>query len=484
MKEIKVARQPKTLAVDLDGTLIKNDLLHDSLLFVLIRMPSKLLGVIKGLTKGKLALKSELSRLYIPKFEHVTINPDVLKLVQNARDAGRPTLLVSASHQQLVLELVKSLPVFDEAVGSEEINLSGKNKAEFLASKYGKGGFDYIGNSKSDIPVWESADKALVVSRSKQLLAQAARVNKNASLVPTSFSRFALLKEMRIHQWVKNLLVFVPLLAAFEFLDPNLTLKAFLAFISFSLLASGVYFVNDLTDNNSDREHVKKRLRPIAAGHISIPIAVISACLLLSLGMLVALSVNLTFAALALGYLLLTSAYSFFLKQVAVLDCVILAGLYTLRVIAGGIATGLPLTYWLLAFSSFIFFSLAWMKRYAELGNSAGEGKISGRGYAKSDLSFVFMMGAASAFVSILIFALYIDNIQSTGGYKQPDLAWLALPILTYWLCRIWLIAFRGQMNEDPIVFATKDKVSIICGILLATTLLIAHTGIPITFGL
>jgi 4-hydroxybenzoate polyprenyltransferase len=235
--------------------------------------------------------------------------------------------------------------------------------------------------------------------------------------------------------------------------------------------------INDLADVNSDREHHKKRLRPIAAGLVSVPVATIAAFVLVSAGLLVAVFVNQSFLVLAIGYLLLTSSYSFMFKQIAVLDCVILASLYTIRVIAGGIATGIPITNWLLAFSSFIFFSLAWMKRYAELHNSTSKEKVSGRGYFKSDLTFIFGLGAASGLLSILIFALYIENIQSSGGYQHADFAWLALPVLTYWLCRVWLIAYRGEMNEDPIIFAAKDKVSIICGLLLFITLALAHTG-------
>ena len=469
----------KPLVVDLDGTFVKNDLLHDSLLFVLIRKPGHVASTIRSFFKGKLSLKQHLAQIYIPKNEHVVPNPEVTSFIESAKSQGRQVLLVSASDHLVTSSVGSGFHLFDEVIGSESENLKGHAKARLLTSRFGVKGFDYIGNSKTDLPVWAQADKAHVVSHSNSLLKHAKKVNKNSEVLRTEQANLPILKGMRIHQWIKNLLVFVPLLTAFELFDLSLTSKSIAAFFSFSLLASGVYFINDLSDVNSDREHAKKRFRPIAAGLISVPAAVSIAFLLLSAGLLIAAGINFSFLGIALLYLFLTTGYSFLLKQIAVLDCVILACLYTLRVVAGGLATGIPLTYWLLAFSSFIFFSLAWMKRYAEISNSPGVGKVSGRGYLKTDLNYIFGLGASSAFLSILIFALYIENIQSAGGYKYPDLAWLALPVLTYWLCRIWLIAFRGQMNEDPIIFAAKDKVSIACGLLLAASLAIAHVGIP-----
>jgi 4-hydroxybenzoate polyprenyltransferase/phosphoserine phosphatase len=472
----------KPLVVDLDGTLIRNDLLHDSLLHVLIRQPQKIIRVISSLFLGKLALKETLAKLYVPNIKHVVVNPEVLDLIENARSNGARVILASASHQILVTSVSNSLGIFDEAIGSETENLSGEFKEQILVSKYGLRGFDYVGNSKADLEIWRSANRAHVVSSSKKLYRQAKYLNSNTTLIGAQNIGKHILLEMRVHQWLKNLLVFVPLLTSFQMFDLGLVAKSFTAFLSFSFMASGIYFINDLADVNSDREHSVKRNRPIAAGFISVPSAVIISVLLISAGLGLAFSVSFGFASIAIFYLVITSAYSFALKQIAVLDCVILASLYTLRVVAGGVATEISLTYWLLAFSSFIFFSLAWMKRFAEVRNSSTSKQIPGRGYSSSDKDFLFVVGSASAFVSILIFALYLENIQSSGGYNQPELSWAALPVLTYWLCRIWLLAFRGKMNEDPILFAAKDKTSVLCAILLVFSLAAAHTGITFVF--
>jgi 4-hydroxybenzoate polyprenyltransferase/phosphoserine phosphatase len=476
-KMVGMKSESRPLVVDLDGTLIRNDLLHDSLLYLLIRRPLLTVQVFNNLLKGKLALKRFLATVYVPANNHLVTNSEVISLIRKAKGSNRLVVLVSASHQSLVSSVADGLGLFDEAIGSNSKNLSGSNKSDYLVAKFGHKGFDYVGNSKADLPVWESAKVAYVVTKSTFLLREASKVNVDVQVVATQDQKHPLLKSMRIHQWIKNLLIFVPLLTSYQFYDLQLTSKSVVAFFSFGFLASGIYLINDLSDVNSDREHHKKRLRPIAAGLVSVPVATLAAFVLVTAGLLAAVFVNQSFLVLAIGYLLLTSSYSFMLKQIAVLDCVILASLYTIRVIAGGIATGIPITNWLLAFSSFIFFSLAWMKRYAELHNSTSKEKVSGRGYFKSDLTFIFGLGSASGLLSILVFALYIENIQSSGGYQHADFAWLALPVLTYWLCRVWLIAYRGEMNEDPIIFAAKDKVSIICGLLLFITLALAHTG-------
>lgn len=469
----------RPLVVDLDGTLIRNDLLHDSLLFIAIRRPSKLGGLIKKIVKGKSSFKDQVARIYVPRPEHVVFNSEVLELIRESKLRGTKVFLVSASTQTAVTSISENLGIFDDAMGSRDTNLKGQAKADFLISRFGKKAFDYVGNSKSDLPVWAAAAEGYIVSKSKRLQTKAGQVNQKSHILNSNVTKMPLLRELRVHQWVKNLLVFVPLLTAYKVSDLELVKQGILAFLSFSLLASAIYVINDLADINSDREHEKKRTRPVAAAIISVPSAVLLAIALISAGLFAAISVNLEFVAVAVTYLLLTSAYSFFLKQVAVLDCVVLAILYSLRIVAGGLATGISLTYWLLTFSGFLFFSLAWMKRYAEVSKSTSQYNVPGRSYAKGDMPFIFALGMGSALLSILVFVLYIENGLSNSVYEQPELPWLAVLALTFWLGRIWLVSFRGLMHEDPIAFALKDRVSLFCGLLVFASLAVAHLGIP-----
>lgn len=459
------------LVVDLDGTLIRNDLLHDSLVLIAIKRPSKLIGLVKEFFKSKSALKNDVAKIYIPRKEHVVFNSEVLDLIRESKLSGKKIVLVSASAQPAVTSISEGLGIFDEAIGSTETNLKSQAKAEYLVSRFGKKAFDYVGNSKPDLPVWAAAETAYVVSTSKRLQKRASQVNQKMHVLDSKVAKMPLLREMRIHQWVKNLLIFVPLLTAYKFDDLELAKQAALAFLSFSLLASAIYVINDLADINSDREHEKKKSRPIAAGIISVPEALLLSSALTAGGLLAAILVNLEFVGVALTYMFLTIAYSFILKQIAVLDCLVLAILYTLRIVAGGLATGIPLTYWLLAFSGFLFFSLAWMKRYAEVSKVTSQLNVPGRSYGNSDAQFIFALGMGSGFISIMVFALYIENGLSNSVYRQPDLPWIALGVLTFWLCRIWLVTYRGQMHEDPIIFAIKDRVSMFCGALLFVSL-------------
>ena len=287
-------------------------------------------------------------------------------------------------------------------------------------------------------------------------------------------------KQLRLHQWVKNLLLVVPAFAAFEPLQPVELRNLILAFVAFGLVASAVYVLNDLSDRVSDREHPLKRNRPIAAGLVSPGVARVVAVLLLCSGIAAAHLVTMQFAVTLLCYVALTFAYSFWLKRAVIIDALVLAGLYTLRIVAGGFAVGVEVSFWLAAFSSFLFFSLAWVKRHAELTmwKEAGQSPV-GRGYKLEDQPLVMAFGISSSLVAIAVFALYLDSKEVVDVYKAPQLAWLGIPLLTYLVARIWFKTIRGEMNQDPVLFVLKDAASLVTLILIGLAVAFAHTGFP-----
>ena len=270
------------------------------------------------------------------------------------------------------------------------------------------------------------------------------------------------LRAMRPHQWVKNVLIFAPLILSFQFMDPELVIRALLAFIAFSLSASSLYIINDLLDIDSDRLHPKKKNRPFASGTLSMRWGIGQAIVLLVIAVVLAVYINTEFLVALVIYSVLSAAYSFKLKRVVLLDVSILAVLYTLRIIAGTFAVSLDLSYWLIIFSIFMFTSLAMVKRVSELYNLMlrDKEKVEGRGYVVKDREIILALGSASGFVSILVFALYIHDPLIVHRYTQPEWLWLIVPALLYWIGRVWIIAHRGQMDEDPIVFALHDKLS------------------------
>jgi len=270
------------------------------------------------------------------------------------------------------------------------------------------------------------------------------------------------LRAMRPHQWVKNVLIFAPLILSFQFMDPELVIRALLAFIAFSLSASSLYIINDLLDIDSDRLHPKKKNRPFASGKLSMRWGIGQAIVLLVIALVLAVYINTEFLVALIIYSVLSAAYSFKLKRVVLLDVSILAVLYTLRIIAGTYAVSLDLSYWLIVFSIFMFTSLAMVKRVSELYNLMlqDKEKVEGRGYVVKDREIILALGSASGFVSILVFALYIHDPLIVHRYTQPEWLWLIVPALLYWIGRVWIIAHRGKMDEDPIVFALHDKLS------------------------
>jgi 4-hydroxybenzoate polyprenyltransferase/phosphoserine phosphatase len=463
------AKEQIPLVVDLDGTLIKTDLLWESLAQWLRRNPLGVLAVLFWWTRGRAFLKQQLARRVKLKPEALPFNEKFLVWLREQKASGRKIVLATASDLQMAKPVADYFGVFDDILASDgRTNLRGKNKLKALIEKFGERGFDYAGNSSVDLTVWRGAREAIVVNASRSLEKKAAQCASVQKYFPPEASLIhALIQMLRPHQWVKNLIVFVPALAAHKLADPAVFFQETLAFVSFCLCASAVYIINDLMDLDSDREHETKRNRPFASGNLPLFVGLMAAPLLLATGLGLAARLSWQFEVVLVLYLLLTTNYSWWLKRVALLDVFFLAGLYTIRLAAGHVAANVPYSSWLIMFSMFIFLSLALVKRYVEVKAariSSPEKSIAGRGYQPGDLEMIASLGASSGYLAALVLALYVDSQQVTMLYAHPNLLLLICPLLLYWVSRVWLLAHRGQMNNDPVLFAVKDPVSYVIG--------------------
>lgn len=470
------------LCIDLDGTLIHSDMLHESALRLLRDNPLATLQIPMWLSAGKASLKSRLAGLGECNPATLPYNEKFLQWLRGQRAAGRQLILCTASDHVIAKAIASHLALFDDVIASNgTINLAGVNKAEALVARFGERGFDYAGNSTADIEVWKRARRAVVVGCSSRLLKEA---KKACPEIEQVFEGAAggwkpWLKMLRVHQWLKNLLLFVPLFAAHRLMEADAWLSLLPAFASFCLCASAVYITNDLLDLESDRLHPRKRHRPFASGAIPTWQGVLLAPLLLIASFLLAIKVSGTFLPWLTTYFVLTCLYSLKLKRLVLIDCLALAVLYTLRIIAGAAAARMSLSFWLLAFSGFLFLSLAFVKRYAELDVQAAQGKekAHGRGYYTDDASMVQTLGIAAGFSSVLVLALYLNSAEVLNLYPSPVWIWGCVPVMLFWISWIWLRAHRSEMHDDPLVFAVKDKASLIAGAIFALFLMIGATG-------
>ena len=472
------------LVVDLDGTLIKTDLLLESASQFVLSRPWQAYKLLVWLAQGISMLKSRLAEATSIDAATLPYNADLLTWLQQEKAQGRSIVLATASHQLLADQVAAHLGLFDEVLASDACtNLKSETKRAALVAKFGEKGFDYVGNDWADMAVWQSAAVSHVVSQSGRLIDAVRHLGNLGQVFGDGKPPLAqaMIKAMRPHQWMKNLLIFIPLLAAHRYAMVSSTGAALLAFVVFGLTASSVYLQNDLVDVAADRHHARKRHRPFAAGHLSLlhgwlawPLLLMGAFTLAALTLPWTVSVSLG------AYFVLTVAYSLRLKQIPMIDVLTLAGLYTLRIIAGAAAIAVPLTFWLLSFSMFLFLSLAFIKRYSELQIARDEGKntaLLGRGYSPHDLDLVANLGGSAGYTGVLVLALYIQDSHTASLYATPQFIWLACPILLYWISRAWLIAHRGQMHDDPIVFALKDRVSWAVAALFAAVFVLAKVA-------
>ena len=461
----------RPLVVDLDNTLLRTDLLAELLPSHLLRNPRDLPKAIGWLLAGRARLKDEIATRCPVDPATLPYNEALLEWLREERARGRELWLVSASHQRHVSAIADYLGLFAGALGSDASrNLKGEHKREALVGRFGSRGYDYAGDSRADLAVWRDAAAAIVVGDDETLVRRASRV----TLVTRRFAAPAgglggWRRALRVHQWLKNVLLFVPLLTAQRWDEPVAVAAALLGFIAFSFAASSIYLLNDLADIADDRAHPVKRHRPLASGLLPVPLALGAAALLASLAVSIALLLPAAFAGWLAAYLITTTAYSAILKRRPIVDVVCLAGLYTLRLLAGAAAIGVAASFWLLAFSMFLFLSLALIKRFAELRRLSldGGGRIA-RNYDTDDLPVIVAAGVGAGLAAVMVLALYIQSGQTLALYGHPARLWVAGPLLLYWVLRAWFLANRGEIDEDPLAWTVRDRSSWLVGLAMA----------------
>ncbi|MEO6806751.1 MAG: UbiA family prenyltransferase, partial [Edaphobacter sp.] len=458
------------LCVDLDGTLVKSDTLYDSALTLARHHPQSLLKLPGWLLQGKAALKQHLANAIQLDVIHLPYNRELLQYLEQQRATGRPVYLATAADADTANRIAAHLGLFTGVLASDgKLNLAGKNKLAAFQTQFGDN-FSYIGNALPDLPLLQHCQEPMLANPTGSLRASL----RKAGITPVrTFNERvhplkAWFKAIRLHQWAKNTLLFVPLLLAHT-LARGLVVGAVVAFFSFGLCASATYIVNDLLDLEADRQHPRKRRRPFAAGDLSALSGVAVVVLFLAVSCVLALLVPTVVATLSpqyalvkplhfllwLGiYLVTTLAYSLRLKRSVLVDVIVLSGLYTIRIVAGSAATGVAVSTWLGGFSIFFFLSLAFVKRFAELENLRERGGVSagGRGYHVTDIEQLRSFGTASGYASVVVFTLYISNLDAAELYRHTHRLWLLIPVLLLWISRLWLLASRGELNEDPVV--------------------------------
>ena len=459
------------LCVDLDGTLVLVDTFQEACVLLLKQHFFHIFLIPFWILRGKSYLKERVNSYIEHDVTTLPVHAGFLQFLQEQKANGRRLILVTAAPFSVAHEVATHLQYFDDVIAStERENVKGRRKAEVLLDRFGYRGFDYAGNSHADLAVWKVARRAILVQPSLGVCRRlGADIIVDRVFQKTSSSPMSFLRSLRLHQLVKNLLIFIPILSSHTIFEPSSVQKGMLAFASFSACTSAVYLFNDLFDIGADRRHSKKRHRPLASGSLTIPLALCGAIALMTVGIGLAWQLSLLFVYAILCYLILTTLYTSVIKKIPMTDVVVLSLLYTSRILAGNIATGISFSFWLLTFSIFFFLSLACLKRYTELLWFLDEGasSIPGRGYNVQDVSLLQMIGIASGMSSILILGLYIDSQRATLLYHHPSMLWIS-PVLTlYWLMRMWFLAHRRQMDVDPILFAVKDAMSYFIGILI-----------------
>ena len=466
------------LCVDLDGTLIRSDLLHEALVLLAKERPWLLLAVPFWMLRGKAHLKQRVAAAVTLDVDALPYDQRVLDWLATEQRGGRHIVLATAADSRLARRVADRLQLFNEVMASDgHVNLGSHAKRDALIERFGERGFDYAGDSRADLPVWQAAARAIVINAPRGLAARVRTTTPvDQEFVAPARSWRTVVKAIRVRQWLKNLLVFVPLIAGHEMTNRLLLGQAALAFVALSLTASGIYLVNDLLDLRSDRRHATKKKRPFASGALPIRFGVLLAPLLVGAGFAVASTLPRMAVVLLFVYLVTTTLYSFWLKRKMLVDVFSLSFLYTLRVLIGAAATGVLASPWLLAFAIFVFLSLAFAKRAAELTalDRAGREEAGGRAYFVWDAHAVGMFGVGAAFSAAIVMALYLQSDDVRTLYRQPTWLWLMVPLVLYWLTRVWLLTRRGALDEDPIVFATTDRLTYIVAGMAVVILAIA----------
>lgn len=466
------------LVVDLDGTLTPTDTLIESIIQLVKHNPLEMLSLPFWMLSGRAVFKSNIATRVSFSVGNLPYRQPLVDYLRSEKDKGRRIILATAAHRSIAESVAEHLGLFDSVLASDgERNLKGKVKLEAIRETVGER-FVYAGDSAADLPIWKAAEAAILVGTSTRVSKAAWRMTP----IEREFPRInpggiVWLRALRIHQWLKNLLLFVPLLTAFSFFDANKLTTMMVAFFAFSLAASATYVVNDLWDLENDRSHPRKRNRPFANASITIPTGITVAAGALMVALMLAAFISNSFLLMLILYIMLTSAYSWVLKEYVLIDVLMLSLLYTLRILAGAVAISIPTSSWLLAFSVFIFFSLALVKRCSELVSlrQIGGEAARGRDYRVTDLIVLWPLGIGAALCAVVVFGLFISAAETQARYVSAQLLWFVAIGLIYWLARLWIKTARGEMHDDPLVFALKDLGSrmTILAMLLAT--LVAH---------
>ncbi|WP_414463184.1 UbiA family prenyltransferase [Hyphomicrobium sp. DY-1] len=469
----------KPICLCLEGGLVRANLTQERLLAMLFK-PTGLLALLANAGGGATKLRECVSRFDTQDAETLPYNEKLLEFLRAEKSKGHPIVLLATAEDPLARAVVEHLSIFDDVIFLEH-GPSDKNQiVDSLKERFGESGFIYVGNDQDALAVWKIADAAIVVNASPAVVAQAQQsatiqtiIDDRPNILVSS------LRLLRPHQWSKNLLVFVPLIAARLWTDLGAWGDAVYAFLSFCAIASSIYVINDIIDISSDRRHPRKRKRAVASGDVSIPIAIAISLTTLSIGLVLSYVAGVT--TVVVIYALTSLSYSLGLKKLPLVDIFILAALYTLRVLAGGIAVAHPVSFWLLGFSGFTFLSLSSVKRTEELmaiQRSPTRKTNSARGYLPEDLPFLQMLGCSSTFASSVVLALFVGSSAASEQYRSPEILWLLVPLMLFWQCRLWLATMRGWMHDDPIVYAARDWVTW-CVVVTAVLIMFASaTGI------
>jgi 4-hydroxybenzoate polyprenyltransferase/phosphoserine phosphatase len=471
------ASTTRPLCIDLDGTLVKSDTLVDSLLVLVRAHPLVALKTPFWVTGGKAAFKAKVTSAISLDVANLPYNRPLLAYIEEQHAQGRKLYLATGADDRIARRVAEHLGIFDGVLGSDgRTNLIGHNKLATLRERF-QDGFDYVGNSPADVPLLNGAAVSMAANPDFALkaLLRAGKVAVSRTFEDRRSPSRAIVKAIRPHQWAKNVLLLVPLLLAHN-LGARLVAQVALAFVCFSLSASATYIVNDLLDIEADRRHPKKRSRPFASGDLPAQTGMALACIFLVAALAGAWFLPGAFLGLLLTYLVTNLSYSLFLKRVALVDVILLSGLYALRLLAGGAAVHVAISPWLAGFSIFLFLSLAMVKRFSELHNIRARGHVpsNARGYLLADLEQLRSFGTASAYASVVVFSLYISGHDVATLYQHPARMWLITPFMILWISRVWLLAGRGELDEDPVLFALTDRMSLLIGLCVLVIVLFA----------
>ena len=467
------------LIVDLDGTLTPTDTLIESVAQMVKRNPQDVLRIPFWILKGRAAFKGLVASKSSLSAELLPYRLALIDYLRSEKEKGRRLILATAAHHDIANAVASHLGLFSEVIATGgSLNSKGEVKLQAIRARVGNR-FVYAGDDASDVAIWRAAEAAILVGVSRRV----ADSVRNDVRIEREFPREDIkittwMRALRAHQWVKNLLLFVPLLTAFQFLDLYKLGTMVVAFLAFCLVASATYLANDIWDLESDRAHPRKCQRPFASGQIPIARGIGMAAGALVTGMVLGAAVSLEFLAMLMLYLALTTFYSLVVKNYVLLDVLMLSSLYTLRILAGSVAVGLMTSSWLLAFSVFIFLSLALVKRCSELVSlkQIGEESAPGRDYRVTDLAVLWPLGVGSALCAVVVFGLFISAAETQTRYASPQLLWLVALSLIYWLSRLWIKSARGEMEDDPIVYAARDRASRLVAVVIVVSSLVASS--------